>query len=120
MFLSRGNIDVKIIKMENIDCDYANVHKMFANCCLDYDKIIGGIVLRSYSEGDKIRLVNRNVDYSIRKLLKNNFSLDRRKSAVIMYYDIGAVFVEGSGACERVKISETTKNMLTFAIDDII
>ena len=114
------NIDVKIIKMENIDCDFANVHKMFANCCLDYDKIIGGIVLRSYSEGDKIRLVNRNVDYSIRKLLKNNFSLDRRKSAVIMYDDIGAVFVEGSGACERVKISETTKNMLTFAIDDII
>ena len=98
----------------------ANVHKMFANCCLDYDKIIGGIVLRSYSEGDKIRLVNRNVDYSIRKLLKNNFSLDKRKSAVIMYDDIGAVFVEGSGACERVKISETTKNMLTFAIDDII
>lgn len=114
------NIDVKFIKMENIDCDYANVHKMFANCCLDYDKIIGGIVLRSYSEGDKIRLVNRNVDYSIRKLLKNNFSLDKRKSAVIMYDDIGAVFVEGSGVCERVKISETTKNMLTFAIDDII
>ena len=47
-------------------------------------------------------------------------TLDRRKSAVIMYDDIGAVFVEESGVCERVKISETTKNMLTFAIDDII
>lgn len=113
-------ITVKILEMEKTGCNYANVHKMFANCCLDYDKIKGGIVLHNYNEGDRIRLVNRDVDYSIRKLLKNNFPLEKRSNAVVMYDNDGAVFVEGSGAAERVKITQSTKRLLTFSMNDII
>ena len=113
-------IAFNIVKMENADCDFANVHKKFANCCMDYDKIKGGLVLRRYGEGDRIHLVSRSEPYSIRKLLKNNFPLEKRKSAVILYDEDGAVFVEGSGVSERVKITCDTKRILVFRIDDFI
>ena len=116
----KRKISFKSINMADIDCEYPNVHKMFANCCLDCDKIIGGLVLRKRSEGDRIHLVNRSGDVSIRKLLKNSFPLEKRSQAVIIYDDAGAVFVEGSGVSERVKITEKTKRVLTFAIEYII
>ena len=77
-------------------------------------------MLRKRSEGDRIHLVNRSGDVSIRKLLKNSFPLEKRSQAVIIYDDVGAVFVEGSGVSERVKITEKTKRVLTFAIEYII
>ncbi len=111
---------VRTMNMEEINCEYSNVHKMFANCCLDYDKIIGGLVLRSRDEGDRIRLVNRTETYSIRKLLKNAYPLKKRSSVIVMYDDEGAVFVEGYGVSERVKITEDTKRLLTLEIANII
>ena len=110
----------KTVNMESIDCEYDNVHNLFANCCMDCDKIKPGLVLHKYNEGDRIHLVNRDTDYSIRKLLKNNLPLEKRAGAVVIYDDDGAVFVEGSGVCERVKITKDTKKVLTFAIDYII
>ena len=117
---SSRKIDFKTVKMVDIGCEIANVHKMFANCCLDYDKIRGGLVLHKYREGDRIHLVTRDTDYSIRKLMKNNMPLEKRAGAVVIYDDDGAVFVEGSGVSERVKITEMTNKLLTFTIDDII
>ena len=109
-----------IIKMEDTDCKFSNVHKKFANCCMDYDKIKGGLVLRRYSEGERIQLVGRDQPYSIRKLLKNNFPLEKRRSAVLLYDDDGAVFAEKSGVSERVKVTCDTTRLLVFQINDLI
>lgn len=114
------SIVVSTVEMSDIDCEIENVHKKFANCCLDCDKIKGSLVLRRRAEGDTIRLVNRSEDYSIRKLLKKNFPAYERNNAILMYDDEGAVFVQGSGVCDRVKITDNTKRLLTFKIDDFI
>ena len=113
-------IEFRTVKMEDTDCDASNVHKKFANCCMDYDKIIGGLVLRRHNEGDTIHLVNRDVEYRIGKLLKKTFPSGMRSKALILYDDLGAVFVEGSGVSERVKITGNTERLLTFEIDNII
>ena len=108
------------MNIDDIDTDISNVHKMFANCCLDYDKIKGGLVIHKRGEGDTIRLVNRGFASSVRKLVNKAFDLSHRDNAVIMYDDEGTVFVEGYGVDERVKITSDTKRILTFEITDII
>lgn len=113
-------IDFSIVDIESLDKDILNVHKKFANCCLDYDKIIGGLVIHKRLEGDSIQLVNREFESSVRKLINKAFLFSQRDNAIILYDDEGPVFVERFGASERVKITQNTKRLLTFKTDDII
>ena len=93
-----------------------NVHKKFANCCFDYDKIKGEIVLREREAGDKIILCNRNFTSDVRKLVNKLFPSETRSSAVIISDSCGVIFVEGAGAADRVKIDSSTKRILAFSI----
>lgn len=113
-------IHFELLDISNADVDIANFHKKFTNCCMDYDKIKGGIVIHTRRPGDSIRLVNRQFSSSVRKLLNSSFDISSRKSAVVMYDNEGAVFVEKSGAADRVKITEHTKKVVVFSIKDII
>ena len=110
-----GNKKIEF-KFYPFDGKIANVHKKFANCCLDYDKIKGEIVVENRREGEKIRLVNRDFDSDVRKLVNKSFRLEDRSSAVILKDSQGVVFVEGSGAAERVKIDSETVKILAFTI----
>ena len=83
---------------------------------MDYDKIKGEIVVENRREGEKIRLVNRDFDSDVRKLVNKSFRLEDRSSAVILKDSQGVVFVEGSGAAERVKIDSETVKILAFTI----
>lgn len=93
---------------------FENVHKKFANSCIDYDKIKGGVVLRKRCAGDRIRLVNRDFSSDIRILMKKKFPSHIRDKAVILYDDEGAVLAEGFGAADRVRIDDSTKRVLVF------
>lgn len=105
-----------IFKISDYDGKNGNVHKMFANCCLDYDKIKGEIVLSNRKEGDKIRLVNRDFESDLRKLINKAFRLEQRRSVIILRDNEGVVFVESYGAADRVKITPDTKHILSFEI----
>ena len=113
-------IAFNILDFDEINCEIENVHKMFANCCLDYDKIINGLVIHKRKEGDKIRLVGRDFCSSVRKLINKAFVLEKRSDAVVIYDGDEVVFVEGYGVCDRVKITPDTKCLLSFTIEDII
>ena len=113
-------IHFELLDISNVDVDIANFHKKFTNCCMDYDKIRGRLVIRTRQPGDSIKLVNRDFTSSVRKLLNSSFDISTRSSAVVMYDDEGAVFVEKSGAADRVKITDNTKKVVVFSIKDII
>ncbi|MBR1739583.1 MAG: tRNA lysidine(34) synthetase TilS [Ruminococcus sp.] len=104
-------------EIEKNDGGYENVHKKFANSCLDYDKIIGGLVLRQRAAGDRIKLVGREHSSDVRMLLKQAFRAEDRAGAVILADDEGIVLVEGFGAADRVKIDESTKRVLLVGIN---
>ena len=74
------------------------------------------VVDRKSQRGEKIRLVNRDFDSDVRKLVNKYFRLEDRSSAVILKDSQGVVFVEGSGAAERVKIDSETVKILAFTI----
>ncbi len=103
-----------IFKIIEIDGKFENVNKKFANSCLDYDKIIGELVLRQRKAGDKLRLVSRDFSSDVRMLLKQAFKAHERSSAVILADSEGVVMVEGYGCAQRVKIDESTKKVLVF------
>ena len=103
-------------KIEDNSYHIENVHKKFANCCLDYDKIKGEILLRSRKAGDKIMLCNRSFTSDVRKLVNEMYPAEKRSSVIVLSDDYGVIFVEGAGACDRVKIDGSTKRILTFDI----
>ena len=58
--------------------------------------------------------MNRDFDSDVRKLVNKSFRLEDRSSAVILKDSQGVVFVEGSGAAERVKIDSETVKILAL------
>lgn len=107
------SVSFKLVKN---DGKFENVNKMFANSCLDYDKIKGVIVLRKRRAGDRIRLVNRQHSSDVRVLMKQGFPVHKRDSAVILADDEGIVLAETFGAADRVRIDSDTKRVLIFEV----
>ena len=107
------SVSFKLVKN---DGKFKNVNKMFANSCLDYDKIKGVIVLRKRRAGDRIRLVNRQHSSDVRVLMKQGFPVHKRDSAVILADDEGIVLAETFGASDRVRIDSDTKRVLIFEV----
>lgn len=103
-------------KLVTNDGKFENVHKKFANSCLDYDKIKGVIVLRKRRAGDRIRLVNREHSSDVRVLMKQGFPVHKRDSAVILADDDGIVLAENFGAADRVRIDSSTRRVLIFEV----
>lgn len=106
-------------KLIEIDGKFENVNKMFANSCLDYDKIKGEIVIRQRIIGEKIQLVNRSFNSDVKKLMKEAFPVDKRNSALLLADSEGAVFVEGFGAADRVRVGRDTVRVLTFDFEKL-
>ncbi|MBQ7070833.1 MAG: tRNA lysidine(34) synthetase TilS [Ruminococcus sp.] len=111
-FMGR-RIDFEVIAAPD---EIANIHKKFTNCCLDYDKIYGELVVRGRKSGDKIKLCSRDFTSDVRKLINSRFRTDERNGAVILADGEGVVFVESFGAAERVKLDNSTKRILVFRI----
>ncbi|MBQ8108481.1 MAG: tRNA lysidine(34) synthetase TilS [Ruminococcus sp.] len=98
------------------DSENVKVHKKFANSYLDYDKIIGKVVLRQRQAGDRIKLVNREFTSDVRILMKQKYRAFERAGVVILADDEGVIFVEGFGCADRVKVSAETERILNIRI----
>jgi len=105
------------VTVKRSDCP--NVHNLFANTCLDYDKIEGNLQIRCRQEGDVIHPVNRGVGKSLKKLM-NECALPTfvRDSFPVLCDDLGVIMVPGYAVDERVKITDNTKHLLVWESDD--
>lgn len=104
------------IKLLNRDIELTNIHNMFTKKNIDYDKIKGRILLRNRLGGDKIRLPDRGITKTIKKLFNENIPIELRDKTVILSDDDGVIYVEGFGADERVSADENTKHILYVEI----
>lgn len=98
------------------DIELPNIHNMFTKKNIDYDKIKGRIFLRNRISGDKIRLPERGLTKTLKKLYNENIPLEERHKTVVLSDDDGVIFVEGFGADERVSADESTKRILNVKI----
>lgn len=106
-------VSVELVKKSDI---IHNVHKKFANCMADYDKIKGEILLRNRRAGDKIKLVGREHTSSVKKLFNADIPLEKRDMTVMLADENGLFFVEGYGAAERVCVDDSTQLVLICKI----
>ena len=108
-------VNIEVISCAQTD-DFKNVNKKFANDFLDYDKIQGKVVLRNRRDGDKIQLLNRDFQSSVKKLFNAKVPLCERSHKVFISDESGIIFIEDFGVSDRVKIDENTKKVLRIAI----
>ena len=87
---------------------------------MDYDKIIGEIILRNRRNGDKIKLANNNFTSSVKKLFNRHIPLNIRDEICFLADDKGVIFIENFGIDDRVKPTSDSKNILKICIQNIL
>ena len=88
---------------------------------LDCGKIEGKLVVRTRETGDKIRLANRGVTKSLKKLFTElKIPEDVRQTLPVVSDDAGVVWVYGVGVAERVKVESTTKEIFIIKSEKIL
>lgn len=109
-------------KYENIICDrkkfekIEKVYKKLFFIFVDYDKIIGKVIIRQKKSGDKIKLPNRSYNKTIKKIfLEQKVSKYERSKTLVISDDIGVIAVFGIGVNERVCVDNNTEKFLVIA-----
>lgn len=108
-------LNAVILKSEDLKM-HCNVNRKFTNYYLDYDKIIGTMILRNRRNGDKIRLAGRNFTSSVKKLINAQIKPDERPFLHFIDDECGTVFAEKIGIADRVKPDKNTANILEITI----
>ncbi|MBQ5331400.1 MAG: tRNA lysidine(34) synthetase TilS [Oscillospiraceae bacterium] len=92
-------------------------NKKLTNNCLDYDKIQGGVIIRTKTEGDKITLAGRDFRTSLKKLYNSlGLSASERKSALVLADENGLIWSEYGGVSDKVRVSEETRRILRIEV----
>lgn len=85
---------------------------------LDYDKISGGMVLRSREAGDRITLKSRRCTKTLKKLF-NELSIppEKRNEVIILADENGLLLAENIGVDARASVTKETKKVLCISIE---
>lgn len=88
------------------------INNLLSNDLIDYDKIIGSVVIRTRKEGDFIRLKNRGCTKTLNKLFtENKINPDIRDSIPVIADDEGVIWVYGMGVSQRCAPNNNSKNV---------
>ncbi|MDE6539855.1 MAG: tRNA lysidine(34) synthetase TilS, partial [Ruminococcus sp.] len=83
---------------------------------LDYDKIIGRVILRNRRFGDRIQLQGRNFTSSVKKLLNEKIPADERDTLHFLEDENGTIFAEKLGVAQRVAPDNNTVKLLKISV----
>lgn len=105
-----------------VECDdlkkFTAVHKMLTFYVLDYDKIVGRVVVRNRRFGDKIQLRGRNFTSSVKKLINENVPSELRSTLHFIEDSQGTVFAERIGIAQRVAPNMGTRRYLMISVNN--
>lgn len=108
------------IYTENIK-NIKNVNTLLLKNLLDYDKITGKPVLRTRLPQDKIRLANRGVTKTLKKIFTEQKVPENLRDVLpVLADDSGVIWVYGIGVSERVRVDEKTENVCVIECEKII
>lgn len=110
----------RIFECEIILCEdfrkIHGVHKKLTFYLLDYDKIIGRVILRNRRFGDRIRLQGKNFTSSVKKLINSDIPAEERAELHFLEDENGTIFAEKLGIAERVAPDDKTVRFLRISI----
>ncbi|MBQ2746704.1 MAG: tRNA lysidine(34) synthetase TilS [Clostridia bacterium] len=97
------------------------VNSLLLKNALDCGKIVGVPVVRQRQPQDSIRLTNRGVTKTLKKLFNEmKIPENERAKLPVICDDIGVVWVCGAGAAERVRVDEKTKEVFVIKTEKIL
>ena len=83
----------------------------------DCDKIVGSATIRTRLSGDKISPANRGCTKSLKKLFNElEIPVEYRDNIPVITDDNGIIGIYGYAVDERVKVSDSTKNVLILNV----
>ena len=110
----------KILSCEIIPCEDLQkinyVHKKLTFYLLDYDKIIGRVILRNRRFGDRIQLQGRNFTSSVKKLINEKIPASERDTLHFLEDEKGTIFAEKIGIAQRVAPDINTVKFLKISV----
>lgn len=110
-----GSRAIEFTEISQFDISYYNKSQL--KWFIDFDRLKGDTVIRSYIGNEKIRLAGRGVTSTVKKLLADIPRQERREVAVIAD-EAGALWVEGFGTDERACCTEKTVNAVKITVLD--
>lgn len=109
-----------VLDCQIVECDglkkFLSVHSLLTFYVLDYDKIVGRVVVRNRRFGDKIQLKGRNFTSSVKKLINENVPAGQRSELHFIEDSEGTVFAEKIGIAQRVAPDDRTKRYLIISV----
>ncbi|WP_052446914.1 tRNA lysidine(34) synthetase TilS [Candidatus Soleaferrea massiliensis] len=107
-------VHIKLVEVPHRE-NLKNIHTNMLRSCLDYDKIIGKVVVRQRLDGDKIRLWDRKMTKSLKKLFQEKkLSASERAERILLADEQGVIWLEGFGCDERAAPDEGTSRLLVI------
>ncbi|MDE6424670.1 MAG: tRNA lysidine(34) synthetase TilS [Ruminococcus sp.] len=110
----------KILSCEIILCEdlqkINSVHKKLTFYMLDYDKIIGRVILRNRRFGDRIQLQGRNFTSSVKKLINEKIPSGERDTLHFLEDENGTIFAEKIGVAQRVAPDNNTVKFMKISV----
>jgi tRNA(Ile)-lysidine synthase len=95
--------------IHNINEDYSEID------LIDYDKVVGELVLRKWKEGDKFSSNKRKNTKSLKKLFnEKKLNPVQKRNQMIISDDSGIVWLEGEGVSSYKNITKLTQKVLVI------
>jgi len=89
------------------------VHQNLCSDVIDYDSVVGKLVLRTRKAGDSFTFPKRNITKSLKKLFnEENVPVELRDNIPVIADDIGIVWVQGFGVTKRCCASKDSDNII--------
>ena len=108
--------ETQIVNIKEIN-NLQNFSKQGLEYFVDYDKIIGRLIVRSRQAGDKISLKSRGCTKTLKKLFNEmEISPEKRNTVAVIADEKGVVALEGVGVDSRVSVTKTTEKVLVIRI----
>lgn len=109
-------VETEIILKENFAKE-CKINKLLLKNALDYDKIVGKLVLRTRQPGDRLSPVGRGLSKPLRRLQAEcGISVDLRENSPVAADDNGVIWSYKVGTDKRTQIDENTKKVLVFKV----
>lgn len=95
--------------------DLQNINKQAFNNLIDCDRIIGQLKIRSRNSGDRISLNKRRITKTLKGLFnEKKIPVSKRRKIAISADEVGIVWLEEFGVCERCAATSKTERAIKF------
>ena len=110
------SVKTELISAENFK-NQSKINKLLLKNAIDYDKIIGELVIRTRISNDRLRPCGRGLSKPIRRLqAEADIDVQLRPKAPLAADSSGVLWGYKIGTDQRVCVDENTKNVLIFKV----